>query len=200
MSAATVDYFELLGLPHRYALDPADLERRYLERSREVHPDRQAERFALGGDEATAGSGVDRVAAAGRAMEVNQAYRALRRELPRAEHLLALSGVTIGDNEPVPQELLLEILELREALAEASASGDQAALARMEADARRRERAELDRLAGLFGELEAGASGEGGGEERRAATIERIKQQIVLLRYLARYREAFEEADEEGAA
>ncbi len=28
MSAATVDYFELLGLPHRFALDPAELERR----------------------------------------------------------------------------------------------------------------------------------------------------------------------------
>ena len=197
MSAATVDYFELLGLPHRFALDPAELERRYLERSREVHPDRQAERFALGGPEETAGglAGVDRVAAAGRAMEVNQAYRALRRDLSRAEHLLALSGITIGDNEPVPQALLLEILELREALAEASASGDQATLARMEADARRRERAELDRLAALFAELEGGASGEG-----RAAVVERIKQQIVLLRYLARYREAFEEADEEGAA
>ena len=34
------DYFELLGLPRRFAVDLAELERRYLELSREVHPDR----------------------------------------------------------------------------------------------------------------------------------------------------------------
>jgi molecular chaperone HscB len=186
MSAATVDYFELLGLPHRFALDPAELERRYLERSREVHPDRQGERPAA-----------DRVSAAGRAMEVNQAYRALRRELPRAEHLLALSGVSIGDNEPVSQELLLEMMELREALAEAAASGDQGALGRMEAEARRRERGELERLGQLFATLEAAPPGDSG---ERAGLIETIKEHIILLRYLARYREAFEEADQGGAA
>ena len=38
----TEDYFSLLGLPRQFALDPADLERRFRELSRTLHPDRFA--------------------------------------------------------------------------------------------------------------------------------------------------------------
>jgi molecular chaperone HscB len=176
------DYFLMLGLDRRFAIDPAELERRYLERSREVHPDRQAGRPAG-----------ERAIAAGEAMQLNLAYRALKRELPRAEHLLQLAGVRIGDNEPVEQGLLMEVLELREELAGARAAGDAAAIAALESAARRRERAELDRLGELFGAFEAAPQGAGG------AALERIKAQVILLRYLARYREAFDDADESAA-
>ena len=173
------DYFQMLGLERRFAIDPAELERRYLERSREVHPDRQAGRPAD-----------QRAAAAGQAMQLNQAYRALKRELPRAEHLLALEGVAIGDNEPVEQELLVEMLELREELVNTRATGDGKTLGQLETEARRRERAELDRLGALFAEFEAGEPG----------ALERIKDQVIRLRYLARYREAFEDDADESAA
>ncbi len=176
------DYFLMLGLDRRFAIDPAELERRYLERSREVHPDRQAGRPAG-----------ERAVAAGEAMQLNLAYRALKRELPRAEHLLQLAGVRIGDNEPVEQDLLMEVLELREELAGARAAGDAAAIAALESAARRRERAELDRLGDLFREFEAAPQGAG------RAALERIKAQVILLRYLARYREAFDDADESEA-
>ena len=162
------DYFALLGLPRTFSVDLAELERRYLELSREVHPDRAGQ------------------AAAGQAMNANQAYRALKRELPRAEHLLQLEGVRIGDNEPVPQALLGEVLELREELEEARRLGDRAALDRLEREARRRERSELDQLGRLFDELEAGGD--------RDAVLAKIRAQVVALRYTARYREAFEDA------
>ena len=168
------DYFQILGLGRRFAIDPAELERRYLERSREVHPDRVA--------------ADQRVAAAGDAMQLNQAYRALRRELPRAEHLIQLEGVRIGDNEPVGAALLHEMLELREELASAKMAGDRAAVERLEAAARARERGELDQLGRLFARLESG--------DREA--LPAIKDQVILLRYLARYREAFEDEAEEG--
>jgi len=177
------DHFQMLGLERRFAIDPAELERRYLERSREVHPDRQATRPAG-----------ERAAAAGEAMQLNLAYRTLKRDLPRAEHLLQLAGVRIGDNEPVQQALLMEILELREELANARAAGDAAAIAQLEAAARKRERAELDRLAALFAEFEA-APQDGGGE-----ALARLKDQVILLRYLARYREAFDQDADESAA
>jgi molecular chaperone HscB len=170
------DYFELLGLPRRFAVDGAELERRYLERSRDAHPDR-------GG-------------AAAQAMELNQAYRALRRELPRAEHLLQLEGSPIRDDQRVAPALLAEILELREELAEARAAGDRAALDRLERAARQRERAELDELAARFAALEALPAGAPGRPERLAAAVD----QVVVLRYLARYREAFEDEEQEGAA
>jgi molecular chaperone HscB len=179
---AAVDYFEVLGLPRRFAIEAAELERRYLDRSREVHPDRQS-----------GASAAERVGAAGRAMQVNQAYRTLRRELSRAEHLLALEGVVIGDNQPVAPELLAEMLELREELAEARQARDQARLTSLEGAARRRERVELDRLGELFAGLEhwGGAS-----QGERSERLGQITRQVVLLRYLARYREAFEEEDE----
>jgi molecular chaperone HscB len=179
------DYFELLGLPRRFAVDLAELEKSYLERSREVHPDRVAGRPA---DE--------RSGAAGQAMELNQAYRTLKRDLPRAEHLLQLEGVTIGDNRPVGQELLAEMLELREELAEAKAAGDQGLLGRLEKAARGRGKAELAELGRRFAALEARQAG-----ADRAAALEAAVEQVIRLRYLARYRDAFVDEDaEEGAA
>ena len=44
--------------------------------------------------------------------------------MPRAEYLLARAGVTIGDNERLDPAFLMEILELREELAEARAAGN----------------------------------------------------------------------------
>ena len=170
------DYFELLGLPRRFAVDLAELERRYLELSREVHPDRAAREEQSG--------------AAGQAMELNQAYRALKRDLPRAEHLLRLEGVTIGDNQTVAPELLAEMLELREELAEARAGGDRALLDRLEKAAREREKRELAELAARFSSLESGAD--------RPAALASVVDQVIRLRYLARYRDAF--IDDEEAA
>jgi len=181
------DYFELLGLPRRFAVDLGELERNYLGRSRAVHPDR------LAGAERSA---EERSDAAGQAMEVNQAYRALRRELPRAEHLLSLEGVRIGDNQPVAPALLAEMLELREALEEARVAGDRGRLDRLERDARAGERAELAELGARFAALEAMAAG----APERAAVLAAVVDQVIRLRYLARYRDAFEDDDVEGAA
>ena len=124
-------------------------------------------------------------------MTVNQAYRTLKRELGRAEHLLSLAGVAIGANEPVAPELLAEMLELREELAEAQSRGDQAGLMRLEQGARRRYRGELERLGPLFRAFEAAGAGAGPAEE--------IKQQVIRLRYLARYCEAFDEGEDAAA-
>jgi hypothetical protein len=105
--------------------------------------------------------------------------------------------VTIGDNQPVAPELLAEMLELREELAEACASGERPLLDRLERSARQRERAELDELAARFAELEASPSG----APERAARLQVVVDQVIRLRYLARYREAFVDDDaEEGAA
>lgn len=167
------DYFDVLGLPRTFAIEAAELERCYLERSREVHPDR--------------GGG-----SAGEAMTVNQAYRTLKRALGRAEHLLSLAGVAIGANEPVDPALLAEMLELREELADAQSSGDQGALMRLEQEARRRHREEIERLGPLFRAFEAD------GADADAGVADDIKQQVIRLRYLARYVEAFD--DDEDAA
>ena len=168
-----VDYFSLVGLPATYAIDKDELETRYLARSREVHPDRFV------GAEAR-----QRVEALGQTMELNEAYKILRSDSRRAEHLLARRGITIGGNEQLDPGFLMEVLEAREELAEAQAASDQAAIARLEdAMLDRREAAHAE-IARLFERVE----GPGAGDVE--SHLAEIKRQLILLRYVDRYLEA----------
>lgn len=165
------DYFSLLGLPAIYAIDKDELESRYLARSREVHPDRFV------GAEAR-----ERVEALGATMELNEAYKILRDDVRRAEHLLARHGLTIGGNEQLDPDFLMDVLEAREELAEAQAAGDQAAIARLEEAMLDRRDAALDQVARLWDAVETG--------ENPGSELAEIKRQLILLRYIGRYLEA----------
>lgn len=121
---AASDPFALLGLPRGYAVDRAALDARHRDLSKAVHPDRQAQ-----------ATPAERRAAAGRAAEVNEALRVLRDPVRRAEALFRLAGVPLGDGvEPAPsQDFLLEVLELREELADARRAKDAAVVDRLAA-------------------------------------------------------------------
>ena len=70
-------------------------------------------------------------------MQLNQAWKTLRDPVRRAEYLLSLAGIDVGTEEgtqrraadgskqklPVPQALLMEVMELREGLMEARDGG-----------------------------------------------------------------------------
>jgi len=125
--------FELLGVPALFALDEEELAKRHRDLSRTLHPDRYAGRPAS-----------ERREALERAIAVNEAYRKLRDPISRVEALLELAGHAVGDgSEPKPSsELLMRILEEREALAEARSAGDSARVQRIaEAAAGRAEEA-----------------------------------------------------------
>jgi molecular chaperone HscB len=175
--APAVDYFALLGLPARYAIDRDELERRYLERSRKTHPDRFVGAAAR-----------DRARALGDSMELNRAVKTLRDDVRRAEHLLAHYGVTIGGNEQLDPGFLMAILEAREELAEAQERGDLAEVSRLEDQMHERRDASLARVAEGFADIEASAADR---EERLAA----IKRELIVLRYIDRYLEATVEDD-----
>ncbi|MCP5362147.1 MAG: Fe-S protein assembly co-chaperone HscB [Hyphomicrobiales bacterium] len=103
------NYFELFGLAQGYALDEAALENAYIALQRAAHPDR------VGGDSAA------RLALVQQAAHINDAYQTLKHPRRRAEYLLSLLGVTVAkDGHTIDDpELLEEVLEQREALAEA---------------------------------------------------------------------------------
>ncbi|MBX7102795.1 MAG: hypothetical protein K1X57_01850 [Gemmataceae bacterium] len=94
------DHFARLGLTPGFALDPAELQRRYLVASRSVHPDLAGE--AAGAD----------------AARLNEAFAVLRDPFRRGDHLVTLLGGP-GPNEvrQPPAEFLEEMLELRMAIA-----------------------------------------------------------------------------------
>jgi len=112
---ASTDHFERLGLPRRFALNATELERNYLARSRDVHPD-------LAGETSTT---LDAAA------RLNEAYTTLKDPFRRAEYLLMLQGgPSAGDVKASPPEFLEEMLELRMAIE--GAKGDAAERAEME--------------------------------------------------------------------
>lgn len=143
------DCFRVLGVARAFDVDLVDLERRYKDATRVLHPDRyaradpQAKRASLE-----------------RSVQLNEAWRTLKDPVRRAEYLLSLHGVDIGEMAggrggpqgdhttlPVPQVLLIEVLELREALAEAVARKDKREVVALIAKVRAR----LDSVLGDLG-------------------------------------------------
>lgn len=182
MSAASQDFFELLGLERRFDLDTAELEARYREQSKVVHPDRHV------GKEAR-----ERVQALQGAMLLNEAVKTLKKPSSRAEYLLSLYGVTIGDHERIEPDLIMSVLEAREELAEALANRDSARLEDLEEGMLDRKDEILEETRVLFSQL---------GPEPEAEVLSSIKRQLVLLRYVNRYLEQFDELmdDDDRAA
>lgn len=121
------DHFALFGLAPRYRLDPKQLDDAYRRLQTEVHPDRYA----------TAGETERRLALQASA-RVNEAYRALKNPVERAQYLLSLNGIdALSETDTsLPQEFLEYQLERREAVGEAAAARDPRALTALLADVR----------------------------------------------------------------
>jgi molecular chaperone HscB len=116
------DAFETLGVEPRFALDLAALEQRHRDLSRALHPDRY-----------TGAPAAERRLALGRAIDVNEAFRALKDPVRRAEALLAKRGVAVGETkEPkASPDLLMEMMEQREDLSAAAKAKDLARVAKL---------------------------------------------------------------------
>ena len=154
--------FSLLGFSPSYEIDLSALEKAFFERSKELHPDRYANAPAA-----------ERVVALSKARALNDAYQILKKPVPRAEYLLQRAGVTIGDNERLDPAFLMEILDLREALAEARQAGKTVEVGRMQGEMAARRKAVLAQLPALF----------------ETNDLAGIKTQLIVLRYLDRYLE-----------
>lgn len=141
--------FEILGVDARYDLPLEELEKRHRELSRTLHPDR-----FVGAPAA------ERRMALSRAIEVNEAFRALRDSVKRAESLAQVLGLEIGEtNEPAADpELLMEMMEAREELADAHRAKDLTKVTAIAEQMRKREERTVDSLREKFSAGEADAS------------------------------------------
>jgi molecular chaperone HscB len=117
------DYYGLLGLPRKLNVPEEQLQSRFYELSRRLHPDlftRKSEtekRYALDASSI-----------------LNDAYRTLRDPVKRANYVLKQEGFDIGEqrSKDVPPELLEEVFDLNMALEEMK-SGDDSARGQLEA-------------------------------------------------------------------
>ena len=165
-----VNFYELLGIAVSYDVDPAEVQAKYLNLARAVHPDRlraqtrEVEQLSL------------RTTA-----QLNRARGVLLDPVLRAEYLLGMAGgPSPAEDRRVPQEVLMETLMLREELEEARAAGDEAGLAAARRQVRQRHDETLGRVAGLCRQLP-------GDEAARSA----LRAAINAIRY---YQKMLEQA------
>ena len=103
--------FELFAVPATFAQDRAALDARWKELQREAHPDRFAAR----------GAAAQRVAMQW-SVRINEAYQRLKNPIKRATYLCELNGAPINaeNNTAMPSDFLMQQIEWREELDEAS--------------------------------------------------------------------------------
>jgi molecular chaperone HscB len=176
------DPFALLGLPRRFDLTDAQIEKAFLARLAGVHPD-------LAGDEA----GADAAALTGARAVLADPER-------RAGTLLALlGGPGPAVDRSLPDGFLMEIMELRERVESdlADAGPREEARDRWTRFAGDRRQAHIDRVARLFADAPPG--GPPGGE-----TLAEIRLELNAWRYTERLIEqldpGYDPADEPGLA
>ena len=111
MNLASTD-FELFDIAPRFALDARALDARWRALQAEVHPDRFV----------AEGAAAQRVAMQW-AVRVNEAYQRLKDPLRRAAYLCELNGAPVNaeNNTAMPGGFLMQQMEWRESLDEASA-------------------------------------------------------------------------------
>jgi len=107
--------FELFAVPATFAQDRAALDARWKELQREAHPDRFAAR----------GAAAQRVAMQW-SVRINEAYQRLKNPIKRATYLCELNGAPINaeNNTAMPSDFLMQQIEWREELDEASDAGE----------------------------------------------------------------------------
>jgi len=168
-----LDLFAALGLPRKLVLDPRELEGRYHEAGRRIHPDR----FASAPPAA-------RQASLGSTALLTRAYRTLRDPVSRGRYWLELNGEKLADNNKgVPVELAELVFEVQEQLGElrGARNGSAAALG---ATVRAR-RAELEELVARTQEgLERNFARWDEGAEQRQELVRELKSVLSTIAYL----------------
>uniref|UniRef100_A0A0D9XZ33 J domain-containing protein n=1 Tax=Leersia perrieri TaxID=77586 RepID=A0A0D9XZ33_9ORYZ len=105
-----VDFFRIFGLEREYNLKDNNLEGKYKDWQKKLHPDLVHSK-----------SEKERAFAAEQSALVIDAYRTLSKPLSRALYLLQLEGIHIDEEKTITDpELLMEMMEIREAVNDAS--------------------------------------------------------------------------------
>jgi molecular chaperone HscB len=172
-----MNYFEIFGLGRRLGIDGDALQRRFYELSRRTHPDFHA-----------AAPPAEQARALEVSARLNAAYRTLRDPIARIDYLIRLEegretkeGAVVKPS--APPELLEEMFEIQEALAEAKVGGlDEATRKSLAAQRERllsRSREEEARLAGSLT-----AAWDAAGAAERPRLLAALKQGLATRAYL----------------
>ena len=154
------DFFALLNMPAQFAVDLGALEANYLRLQQQLHPDRFAQKHDR-----------EKLLAQSQAVSINEAYHTLRDPIRRGSYWLRCNGVDFdiaAERTIHDQAILLEMLERREELADAT---DSDAIQKMITTVRDEFRAAVDVLANNLA----------------AHEWDSAKKQLLRLQYLQKF-------------
>lgn len=136
-------FFELFGLPAVFNIDLNQLDQAFRRLQAEVHPDR----FVAATD-------TERRQSLQWATHANEAYQTLKGPLSRARYLLQLHGIDTQEesNTAMPADFLMQQMEWREAIEEATDAGDVDALDVLSRELRQEARTLQNSLSALLDE------------------------------------------------
>ena len=163
------NHFELFQLPQQFAIDSAALDAAYREVQNRVHPDKF-----------TNASGSEKRVAMQWATRANEAYQTLKNPFKRAAYLCELNGVDlqIESNTAMPTSFLMQQMEWREALEEARAATDLAALDRLDRELRAARKEELADIGVI---LDAKKFAEAAQRVRQLMFLEKIAEEVQAV-------------------
>lgn len=108
----------MFEIPISFDIDQARLKRQYYVLSKSFHPDR----FTLKSEE-------EQLYALNKSTEINKAFRTLKDRQKRIRYILELKGINFVEGQDnVPQEFLLEIMEINEGIMEIKIDPDPSSI------------------------------------------------------------------------
>jgi molecular chaperone HscB len=160
------NHFELFDLPAKFDIDMTALDTAYRDVQGRVHPDR----FVNASD-------TEKRVAMQWATRANEAYQTLKNPLKRARYLVELNGVDLQteSNTAMPMDFLVQQMEWREALGDARAAKDAAALDDIDAQLKRERKQRLEKIGR---ELDAGQYEQAGQDIRALMFIEKFGDEV----------------------
>jgi len=156
----------MFGLLARFGVDLSRLDGAYREVQAQVHPDRHA----------GAGEAGKRVAMQW-STRANEAYQTLKSPLKRAIYLLELRGREIGaeNNTAMEPAFLMQQMEWRESVEDATAAKNVDALDKLLADLRADKKLRYEKLGAL---LDSGADAPAVEAVRQLMFLEKVEEEI----------------------
>jgi len=158
-------FFELYDLPISFHPDQDEVRRKFLEVSRQNHPD-----ISVGSKKIEASA------------ENNQAYKTLKNKYLRVRYVLKLLGLGIEETDTLPNDFLMDMMEWNERIEDAShADVEQKKELRQEFTSFKNDvESTLDELTQAYDEI------------KDEATLIRVKEICLKQKYLLRLNESID--------
>lgn len=165
-----VNYFEFFGIDVAFHIDLDELRKKYIAQSKAFHPDFHALEDDIAQDQMLEKSTLN-----------NQGWKVLKDDDKRIQHVLDLNNALPEEGEAkVPQDFLMEMMELNEALMELQMDED--------ASAREKVRSELDRITASISK-EGKDAMQAWDEDQESTYLDTVRDYYLKKKYLRRIEE-----------